>query len=147
MTSAMDVGVSCAQTDSESNDSLPMAQDMPVNSCTPVTVTGTLASGDVDYFKAHGVLCDAKPPRLQVKTDGVHACLFTQCSLGSTGFDGCGAGSVTEILPSGLLGCCVSGIGAVDLNPKCNSDKKDMDVYLVVDQGPACSTYEIDYHL
>lgn len=135
------------QTDTEPNDSLPMAGGMPVNTCAPVTVTGTHASGDVDYFKAYGVLCDTAPPRLQVNTDGVHACLFTQCSTGSTGFNGCSDGSDAKILPSGLLGCCVSGKGSVDLSPSCNNDQHDVDVYLVVDDGEACSPYEINYHL
>jgi len=90
---------------------------------------------------------DTTPPRLQVDTDDVRACLFIQCSTGSTGFGGCSNGQLAQVLPSGLIGCCVTGKGTVDLTPKCNNDHHDSDVYLLVDQGQACTRYKIEYHL
>lgn len=146
----------CAQTDQEPNDSLPMARSMPGAACDLVSVTGTHGSNDKDFFRSHGMLCDQRPPHLEVDTDGVHACLFVQCSTGSTGFGGCkdtssgdgGMATSTVIHPSGLLGCCVSGKGGVDLSPTCDSDRHEVDAYLLVDSAPGeCAAYTVEYHL
>lgn len=138
----------CTQPDHEPNDTVPMASPMTATTCGAEPVTGALAGQDVDFFHAASSLCDDGMPHLEVDADNLHACLFVQCGTGSTRFDGCSDGSLVIHHPSGLLGCCLSSKGAVDLSVGCGGDDHSVDVFVSVDGAPAaCTPYTVKYHL
>lgn len=142
---------SCQGRDTEPNDSVPMA--MPIaGSCQPSVVQGTLSGNDIDFFHAHADRCAEGKPSLHLGTSQIQACLFVQCSTGSTGslkdVGLCDDGSMAIHLPSGLLGCCRDRPGDVGLNVLCSTTKKGVDAFVVVDgHDDACTHYDVTFHL
>jgi hypothetical protein len=50
--------------------------------------------------------------------------------------------------PNGLLGCCLSAPGDVDLDVACSTVKKGVDAFVVVDgHGDTCAPYDVTFHL
>lgn len=138
----------CAESDPEPNDTIPMAATLADTSCDAMPVTGVLAGTDLDVFHAHGTLCEHTQPRLELDTPGVTACLFVQCSTGSTGISGCDDQSLVVHHPSGLYGCCRSSPGAVGLGTNCGTTRRSVHAFVIV-QGnpPSCTPYSLRYHL
>lgn len=142
----------CPSGDPEPNDTMPMARDMAAAGCDNATVAGSIGgANDTDYFRAHTTLCTQGRPAVETDTAGVEACLFVQCSTGSTSVTNCSDDSLVRHHPSGLLGCCVSGPGKVDFAVTCSGSNEDVDAFLVTTAAPggsvSCAPYSIRYHL
>lgn len=142
----------CSTSEAEPNDTLPMARSMAVATCDPVAVEGSLGGAtDADYFRAHGTLCKEDVPAVETESTDVEACLFVQCSTGSTSVRTCSDGNYVRHHPSGLLGCCISTPGKVSFPVECGGSRKDVDAFVVATAAPStsprCGQYSIRYHL
>lgn len=133
---------------SEPDDDLFTARGAPAPTCSWQGLNGSLAGDDVDVIKAdRAPLCEAETshPALTLETEGVRACLFVQCTTGSTGLAGCSSGRAMH-LPSGLVGCCLSEPGTVTGTFDCSSRTRKADAYIVVDGSEdECRDYRLEY--
>jgi hypothetical protein len=152
-TTAPDGGDKCTGTDSEPNDTIPLAQDATSNACELVSVKGQVGGADIDMFHFSGSLCSstgkALAPHLHHDKTDVEECLFIQCGTGSTGLDSCGdGGGIARRLPNGLLGCCLESEGDLDLGIECSNTRGAVFGYVVVTaNSDACVDYTVSYHL
>lgn len=139
--------LSCSEA-SEPDDDLFTARGVPAPTCSPQSLDGTLSGDDTDVIKAgRNPLCDPAQsgPTLTLETADVRACLFVQCSTGSTGLTACSNGLATH-LPSGLVGCCLSEPGTVTGTFDCSSRTRKADTYIVVDgSSDECRDYHLEY--
>jgi hypothetical protein len=138
---------SCSE-EGEPDDDLFTARHVAAPTCSPQKLEGTLSGNDVDVVKANRApLCESEKshPTLTLDTAGVRACLFVQCSTGSTGLGGCSSGLAMH-LPSGLVGCCLSEPGTVTGTFDCSSRKRQADAYIIVDgSDDECRDYHLEY--
>jgi hypothetical protein len=107
---------------------------------------------DADATLVKGTLSSA--PHLELKTEGVRACLFVQCRLGSTGasaetgYQLCSNDQLAIHHSNGLLGCCLSEPGEVNLHLACSVEAPFVTGYIIVDDAKAdCTEYEVKVEL
>ena len=140
--------------DVEPNDTMPMARGIPNPGCTLTKVPGALSGQDVDIFHARGERCESGRPRLELESEGVRACLFVQCSTGSTGAPAetghrfCDDGTMAVRQPNGLLGCCLSAPGAIGIDVVCSTTRNKLDAFVTVDgNADSCTEYDVSFRL
>lgn len=108
---------------------------------------GTLAAGDVDWFKYQGddtFGCVVDPTREVTSMGSFRFCKFAQCERGNPGVT-CPSGTTPESSPDGRPGCC--GSDGFDLALDCSGSDDNASIYMRLDQPqPACSTYTLEWH-
>jgi uncharacterized protein (AIM24 family) len=62
-------------------------------------------------------------------------------------FTGCSPGSAMHFR-EGILGCCIDGPGSVTLESRCALLEKNLQAWIVVDQGAdnECQDYDVTFH-
>lgn len=142
----------CPNTDQEPNDTEATAIDKgTIDECdpaTPLTVSGTLAGNDVDWYVYYGMdtfsLCQIDATR-SITSDGqARVCKYIDCVNPSFT---CPMGSTADTSPSlALPGCC--SLSAFSFYADCDGSDDSAYVYLRVDkpQALACVNYTLTYH-
>lgn len=151
-----DARPTCPGSEAEPNNSIPSAVPLKeIDDCdgSGGSFKGVVAGGsDPDFFHykgndSFGCVVDATA---STKSAGVRLCVFVSCASGTTELKSCKKGT-KETSPGGVLGCCTSGPGEVQVEHGCplvgTSDSAD--VYMRVDapgSGSMCTAYDVSYH-
>lgn len=120
----------------------------------PVTLNGLLdGANDVDWFKFHGVWiqdCGTNDPvpELQINANpDVRLCAYAVCDMSMVAPFQCQNGSMADMSPDGLPGCCNTG-GPVAFQVNCSMNPDESaQLFVRVDQGQAdmCIEFSVDY--
>ena len=111
-------GNACNDPGPEPNEDEMSAVDLGDQDCTadPQTLSGMLAGdADVDWFLFHGVWDNAcgfndPVPELQINANpDVRLCAYAKCDMSTVAPFQCQNGSMADMSPDGLPGCCNTG--------------------------------------
>jgi hypothetical protein len=151
MDAEADAAPSCDDPLNEPNESENSAAKLgTMDDCAaPKKKQGVLAFGaDQDWFVFSGTdnLLSCSPnPKVSVAEAGVRACVFAQCSSGTTQVV-CATGTA-ETSPANRQGCCATG-GSAEITLACSGlGAQNASVFVRVDQPghDACVPYELAY--
>ncbi len=148
-------GMACSDPGPEPNEDEQGAVDLGEQPCMDMaqTFNGVLDGDvDVDWFVFHGnwqqcgqVQTDPLVSNTLTASDTVRMCVFVECDQGNNQFM-CPMGTMMQMSPDGLPGCC--GMGTMEFVLNCQgTGNESANVFVRLDQAPAdaCVDYSVEY--